>query len=278
MENMTMSQNAVKAAWLPSKSIWDPFRLHQLAGQLNVRFEERFAERTRIAQELHDSLLQGFISASMQLHVAVDRLPADSAAKAPLNRVLQLMGYVIEEGRNVLRGLRSSPGGSYDLEQAFARIQQELAIEDQIDFRVVAEGRPRPLHPLIRDEVYCIGREALVNAFRHSGASRIEVEVDHAPKRLRILVRDNGCGIDRRVLRSGREGHWGLLGMRERAERIDARLKAWSRAGTGTEIELSVPSHIAFQSQSSDRPLGWLARLYPRKAIAETTAAKKGAR
>jgi signal transduction histidine kinase len=255
MENMTMSQDAMKATWPLSKSIWDRFRLRELSKQLNVRFEERLTERTRIAQELHDTLLQGLISASMQLHVAVDRLPADSAAKAPLNRVLQLMDYVIEESRKVLRGLRCSPGGSYDLEQAFARIQQELAIEDQIDFRVVAEGRSRPLHPLIRDDVYCIGREALVNAFRHSGASRIEVEVEHAPKRLRILVRDNGCGIDRQVLRSGREGHWGLSGMRERAVRIDARLKVWSRAASGTEVELSVPSHIAFQSQSSGRPL-----------------------
>src|SRR6059036_3548504 len=123
MENMTMSQNAVKAAWLPSKSIWDPFRLHQLAGQLNVRFEERFAERTRIAQELHDSLLQGFISASMQLHVAADQMPADSPEKPLLSPILQLMEKVIQQGRNAVRGLRSSPGGSYDLERAFARIQ-----------------------------------------------------------------------------------------------------------------------------------------------------------
>ena len=252
MENLAMSQDAVKATGPLSKSISDPSQLRELSKQLNDRFKERLTERTRIAQELHDTLLQGFISASMQLHVAADQVPEDSPAKAPLGRVLQLMEQAILEGRNAVRGLRSSPGGSYDLEQAFARIQQELAIEDQIAFRVVAEGRPRPLHPLIRDEVYRIGREALVNALRHSGASRIEVEVEHAPQRLRIVVRDNGCGIDTQLLRAGREGHWGLSGMRERAERIDARLKVWSRAGTGTEIELSVPSHIAYQFQPSD--------------------------
>src|SRR5262249_11384818 len=101
MENMTTSQDAMKAARQRLKTISDRLRLRRSAGQLDVCDEERCAERARIAQELHDTLLQGFISASMQLHAVVERLPADSAAKAPLNRVLQLMGNVIEEGRNV---------------------------------------------------------------------------------------------------------------------------------------------------------------------------------
>jgi hypothetical protein len=223
-------------------------RVHQVAKGLNVRFEERLAERTRIAQELHDTLLQGFLSASMQLHVAVDRLPEDSPTKPPLSHILQLMGRVIEEGRNAVRGLRSSPSGSHDLEQAFSLIRQELAIEGEIDFRVIVEGRPQPLHPIIRDEVYRIGREAVVNAFRHSGAARIEVEVEYAVKQFRVLVRDNGRGMDSQVLQAGREGHWGLPGMRERAETIGARLHVWSSAISGTEVELSVPGHIAFRS------------------------------
>ena len=136
-------------------------RLHQLTHQLNVRFEERLAERTRIAQELHDTLLQGFLSASMQLHVAADGLPADSPTKRPLSHILQLMGKVIEEGRSAVRGLRSSPEGSLDLEHAFSRIQEELAIQDEISFRVVVDGRAKPLHPILRDEVYRIGREAV---------------------------------------------------------------------------------------------------------------------
>lgn len=103
------------------------FRLHQLTRRLNVRFEEGLAERTRIAQELHDTLLQGFLSASMQLHAAADRLPDESPAKQPLLDVLELMRPVIEEGRDAVRGLRSSPSGSLDLEQALSRIQQDLA-------------------------------------------------------------------------------------------------------------------------------------------------------
>jgi signal transduction histidine kinase/ligand-binding sensor domain-containing protein len=237
-------------------------RLRQLTRQLNMRFEERLDERTRIAQELHDTLLQGFLSASMQLHVAVDRLPADSPAKSPLGRVLQLMGQVIDEGRNAVQGLRSPQSGSLNLEQAFARTQQELAIEGDVGFRVIVNGQPRPLHPMLRDEVYRIGREALVNAFRHSRAKSIEIELEYAASWLRVLVRDNGCGIDPPMLQSGREGHWGLSGMRERAERVGAKLQVWSRPAAGTEVQLSVPSHVAYQSQSRRHALGWFSRLY----------------
>ncbi len=242
-------------------------RLRQLTRQLNVRFEERLSERTRIAQDLHDTLLQGFVSASMQLHVAADHLPDDSPARAPLSRVLELMGQVIDEGRNAVRDLRSSTnGGSVDLEQALSRIEQELALDERIGFRVIVEGHPRPLHPIIRDEVYRIGREALVNAFRHSGASNIEVEIEYAPKHLRLLVRDNGCGIDPKVVRSGREGHWGLSGMRERAEEIGAKLKVWSRGGAGTEVEVSIPGKTAFELYPSHPNPGWFGKLFLRKA------------
>jgi ligand-binding sensor domain-containing protein/signal transduction histidine kinase len=251
-------------------------RLHGLTKRLNVRFEERLAERTRIAQELHDTLLQGFLSASMQLHVAVDRLPSDSPDKPPLNRILQLMGQVIEEGRNAVQGLRSSESRSLNLEQAFARVQQELAVQEDVGFRVIVDGEPRLLHPLLRDEVYRIGREALVNAFQHSRAKSIEIELEYASSQLRVLVRDNGCGIDPQMLLSGREGHWGLPGMRERAERIGAKLHVWSSATAGTEVELSVPSQVAFQSQSSGRAHGWFSRLASRKSTAPPPASNSG--
>jgi signal transduction histidine kinase len=251
-------------------------RLQQLTRQLNVRFEERLAERTRIAQELHDTLLQGFLSASMQLDVAMDRLPDDSPAKPPLSRVLQLMRKVIDEGRNAVRGLRSSQSASLDLEQAFSQIQQELAVQDEASFRVIVDGQPRPLRPLLRDEVYRIGREALANAFRHSGARNIEIELQYTARELRILVRDNGCGIDPQVVQSGREGHWGLVGMRERAERIGGRLHVWSSATAGTEVELSVPRHVAFQSDSSGRLLRWFDRLHLRGARAQDPESNNG--
>lgn len=243
-------------------------RLRQLTRQMNVRFEDRLAERVRIAQDLHDTLLQGFISASMQLHVAVDNLPADSPARVPFVHIQRLMGQVIEEGRDAVRGLRSDSGRSLDLEQAFSRIRQELSDEGTGRFRVVVEGRPKPLRPLIRDEVYRIGHEALVNAFRHSHADSIEVEVEYLDGRLRLLVSDDGDGIDPEMLRSGREGHWGLSGMRERAEKISAELKVRSRKAAGTEVELSVPAHVAFITELSGGGPGWLARLYRRTAWA----------
>jgi signal transduction histidine kinase len=113
--------------------------------------------------------------------------------------------------------------------------------------------------------VYRIGREALVNSFRHSGAKNIEVEVEYSSRQLYIVVRDDGCGIDPQVLGSGRDGHWGLSGMRERAERIGARLKLRSRHATGTEVELSVPGYVAFQLQPSKNPFKWFSRFYRRR-------------
>lgn len=233
------------------------YRMRQLARQMNVRFEERLAERVRIAQELHDTMLQGVLSASMQLHVAVDNLPAESTARASLEHIQGLLGQVIEEGRNVVRGLRSDGSQSPELEQAFSRIRQELSVGEESGLRVVVEGRPRPMHPIIRDEVYRIGREALVNAFRHSRARSIEVEVEYADHHLRVSVGDDGCGIDPQVQRAGREGHWGLSGMRERAEAIGARLTVRSRIAAGTEVELLVPGHVAFQTESTRRRLRW---------------------
>jgi ligand-binding sensor domain-containing protein/signal transduction histidine kinase len=230
-------------------------RVHQVSRQLSVRFEERLAERTRIAQELHDTLLQGFLSASMQLHVATDQLPPESPARAALGRVSALMAQVIEEGRNAVRGLRSPTSRAHDLAEAFSGIHDELGAGSNAEYRVIIEGQARPLNPIIRDEVYRIGREALVNAFRHSRASSIELELEYAAKQVRLLVRDNGVGIEPQVLTSGTDGHWGLSGMRERADRIGARLKVFSRIAAGTEVELTIPSAIAFRSARGEAEL-----------------------
>jgi signal transduction histidine kinase len=236
-------------------------RLHQLTRRL----EERLLERTQVAQELHDTLLQGVVSASMQLHMAVDQLPADSPAQPAFNRVLKLMGQVVEEGHHVVRGLRSSVENPADLERAFLRIQQEMAFKEQVNFHVLVKGRPRPVRATVRDDLYSVGREALVNAFRHSRATNIAVELVYAGRQMRIRVRDNGCGIDPKILRTGREGHRGLSGMYERAEKMGARLRGRSRVAAGTEVELSVPRHIAFQLPPSNGWPGWLARWFPRR-------------
>jgi signal transduction histidine kinase len=238
-------------------------RLRQLTNTMNLRFEERLAERMRVAQELHDTLLQGVISASMQLDVALDHLPADSPVQPSLRHILQIMGQVVEEGRNTLRGLRTSAGNARDMELAFLQIPEELGVKSNSAYRVVVEGTPLPLKAVIHDEIYSIGREALVNAFRHSGATSIEVELEYAANRMKVLVRDNGCGIHSDVIRKGRDGHWGLSGMRERAERIGAKIKVMSGPSAGTEVELLVPGHIVFQKPPSNGRRGWWSKAKP---------------
>jgi len=207
-------------------------------------------ERTQIAQELHDTLLHTFLSASMLLSVAVDNLSQDSPVKPQLNRILQIMQHGVQEGRNTIHELRST--GTPDLVQALSRVQQELAVQPDVDFRAIVVGRQEPLRPSVWHEIYRIGREALVNAFRHSQAKCIEFKLEYADSDLRMWVRDNGRGIDPQVLRSGRNGHWGLIGMRERATRIDGLLNISSSATTGTEVQLSIPGRIAFQLSPTD--------------------------
>lgn len=241
-------------------------RMHRLTNEMNVRFEERLAERTRIAQELHDSLLQGFVGVSMQIAVAVEQLPADSPAKPQLKRVVKTIGKVIEEGRNTVQGLRSSSSNDFaNLERKFSELRQDLDAGGQTDFRIIVEGAPKPLCPLLADDVYHICREAVINAFRHAKAKKIEVEIEYAMRDFRIVVRDDGIGIDKKIIESGRENHWGLSGMRERAGKIGATLKVLSRANAGTEIELSVPNKIAFETRKSTRAFKWLKKLNPRK-------------
>ena len=156
----------------------------------------------------------------------------------------------------MLRGLRSSIESAQDLKNSLSRIPEELG-KQEINFRVVVEGASLPLRPAIRDDVYSIGREALVNAFRHSGASSIDVHLEYAPSHLRVLVQDDGGGIDPQVVHFGRDGHWGLSGMRERAERIGGTLRVLSRTGGGTEVELRVPSDVAFGNNPSSLAPSW---------------------
>ena len=240
-------------------------RVRRLTRLINVRFEERLAERTRIARDLHDTLLQGVLSASMQLHVAADRLPDASPAKPLVGRVLELMARVIEEGRAAVQGLRAPADDTGDLAEALSAIRREFASREGADYRIAVKGRPRPLHPLIRDGAYRIGREALLNAFRHARAQSVEVEVEYGARSLRLTVRDDGDGIDPQVLSSGRAGHWGLSGMRERARDFGAEFEVRSRAGEGTEVRLSVPGDVAFVPDVVNDGAGRLSRLLPRR-------------
>jgi signal transduction histidine kinase len=211
--------------------------------ELALLQEERRRERARIARELHDTLLQGLLSASLQLQVAEGWLPPDSPAKPLLSRVRNLMRKGIDEGRAALEGLRS--GGDLpvtSLEQALADFHQELAPPDRARLRIAKMGRPKPVDPAILDQIYLITREALLNALYHSQATKIEVEIAYSPRKLRVTVRDNGTGIEPQLLHSGRKAHWGLTVMRERAANIDAHLRIRTRPKAGTELVLSLLS------------------------------------
>jgi len=221
----------------------------QLSRELELRLEERRNERQRIARELHDSLFQGFLSASLLLQGAVEQTPADSPTKPSLSRALRLMYRVINEGRVALQDLRTSASVSPTLEEALHELWDEL-MPGGVQFRILVEGQPKALAPKIQEQIYLIGWEAVLNALRHSGAAAIEAEVAYSPRRVRLIVRDNGCGIDPQVVRSGRELHWGFPGMRERAASVGAKLRIWSRLGGGTEVEVSVPIHTAAEAQA----------------------------
>jgi signal transduction histidine kinase len=207
----------------------------------DIRLEERSRERARIVHELHDTLLQGFVGASMLLHQAVEQTPADSPSKPALSRVLHLVYRAIDEGRAAMRGLRTASPAPSSLEQAFADLLSEITTERGPRLRIFIEGKPRTLSPTIQDQLFLIGREAVMNAFRHSEATEIEVEVQYVDDLLRVFVRDNGCGINSEALQKKSDSHWGLRGMRDRAENIGARFEIKSRPAAGTEVGIVVP-------------------------------------
>ena len=222
-------------------------RLRAVGDQMNLRFAERIAERTRIAQELHDTLLQGSLSASMQLQVVADQV-TDDQLQGKLRHVVQRLGHVVEEGRNAVQGLRSSAHPEAELGQMLARAAEDLRGHQDIDVRLHVEGAQRPLRPTIQVNIYRIALEALANAFRHARATCIEVELDYAHDQLRLLVRDDGGGLPPTIAQAGLPGHFGILGMRERAERVGGTLRLWSGVKAGTEVELRIPATIAYQS------------------------------
>jgi len=228
--------------------IWWVYRMRidRISQRMVIRMEERVAERTRIAQELHDTLLQGLLSASLQLAVANNQLPADAPAKPLVSRVYEMLRQLIQEGRNTVRGLRIRQLESDELERAISFIPRDIGADPEVEFKMSVEGTPRALRSAVREDVYWIAREALVNAYRHSGARRIEAVLEYSRKGIRMVIRDDGCGVDEDVVRSGREGHWGLAGMNERSERIAARLNVLSAPAAGTEIDLMVPGQVAF--------------------------------
>jgi signal transduction histidine kinase len=229
------------------------FRLHQLAQELNMRFEERVDERTRIARELHDTLLQTLHGLLFRFQAARNMLPRrpEEAVRA-LDGALARAEQAIAESRDAIQDLRSEPVAQSDLAQLLTEMGRDLADlqganRDSVMFSVTVEGERQALSPLLRDEVFRIAGEVLRNSFRHAQAHQIEAEIRYDNRLLRLRIRDDGKGIDAKVLEEGGlAGHWGLPGIRERAKRIGARLDFWSEAGAGTEVELTVPASVAY--------------------------------
>jgi ligand-binding sensor domain-containing protein/signal transduction histidine kinase len=222
-------------------------RIRHFMRQLQVRMEERINERTRIAHELHDTLLQGLLSASLQLAVADERLDGSSPIKGIVHRVAEMLRVMIGESRNTVQGLRVSR--AEDLEHAIATIPRDLGDVGQLTVRVVAEGHQRALRPAVRDEVYWIARESIANALRHSNGSAVHVTLQYSIDGFRLSVRDDGRGIDSQTLQTGRENHFGLVGMSERARNMRGTLNVSSAPGAGTEVVLTLPGTAAFDGK-----------------------------
>jgi len=250
------------------------YRLHQVAREFQVTLDTRVVERTRIARDLHDTLLQSFHGVLLFLQSGIHLMREHpSEGMKTLETAVEQAERAILEGREAVQGLRASTVERNDLALAIKTLGGELAAADgnaqRPEFNVQVEGIPRELHPILRDEVYRIAGEAMRNAFRHADAKQIEVEIHYDDRRLRVRVRDDGKGIDSKLLSDdGREGHFGLRGMRERAKLVGGKLTVWSELDSGTEVELSIPANHAYTAPDGQR--SWLAEKFAKLSGKDT--------
>jgi signal transduction histidine kinase/ligand-binding sensor domain-containing protein len=235
------------------------FRLKQLEHEFKTALEARVDERTRIARDLHDTLLQSFNALLLRFQAASNLLPSrPEEAKQRVDNAIEQASNAITEGRDAVHELRSGGLASIDLAQSIRNFAKELlghpSSESLPELSVQVEGAPRELNPIVRDEAYRIAAEALRNAIRHAGAQTLEVEIRYDQDKLCLRVRDDGKGIDPGVL--GKEhapGHWGLRGMRERATLIGGTFEVWSEVDSGTEVELRIPAANAYAKPTPRR-------------------------
>jgi PAS domain S-box-containing protein len=230
----------------------EKLRVRHLAREFELTLEARVAERTRIARELHDTLLQSFNSAFLRFGLAQKLLATrPDEAREMLDSAIKEARAAIIEGRKSVQGLRSSVIETNDTTESIRKLVQQLASEfpgaPSTEVRLNIIGTSRALRPLVRDEIHRIAGEALRNAFRHAEASRIEVQIGYDPRRFELRVIDDGKGIDSRVVGGqGAPGHFGLPGMHERAQQLGGKLTLRSAPGAGTEIALSIPGSRAY--------------------------------
>ena len=232
------------------------FRTKNLLAQANVLADERLRERTRIARDVHDTLLQGFISSLMHLHVAQKQIPTDSPFKDRFTFVLEGMERVIEEARLTVVGLRTPESGHECLESSLRDFFLEIGDLGNAASTLRSTGKSRRLKPAAYEDISSIAREAILNAIRHADATIVRVTIDWGWRRLKLQVSDDGSGMDAATLEHGRAQHWGLASMRERAKQLKARLSIESDSTTGTTVALSIPASVAYLGLSKPEKPG----------------------
>jgi signal transduction histidine kinase/ligand-binding sensor domain-containing protein len=221
-------------------------RLAQLSARLRSQLEARMSERERIARELHDTLLQGFQGLMLRFQSVADMVGADHPAHRLLDLAMKRGDAALIEGRNRVRDLRQFESVD-DLRGTLHGLAGRLRLDEAIAFQVVDKGPSRKLNPIAIDEVIKISAEAMLNAFRHAQATMVAVSILYGKEALRVVIEDDGVGIPGHILKAGRrEGHFGLVGMRERASRIEATIGFSMREPAGTSIELVIPAFVIY--------------------------------
>lgn len=238
---------AALCACLAALALWQAFafRVRQVNHRLRVRLEARHAERERIARDLHDTLLQSFPGLLLKMQAEVDRLPEDAVERRLLNQTLDQARAIIVESRDQVSRLRSTEYD--DLAELLSALAKEHAGQLGMRLNMSVEGRERNLKKEMFEEASFIMKEAMSNAYEHSGGDLLTVHLNYRPDVLLLEVRDNGSGIDPAILEAGEKpGHWGLMGMRERAKQMSAKLTIESQPGNGTRVTLCIPGRIAY--------------------------------